>query len=546
MIEKNLKLIAENKMLRAQMSNLSMKVKTQEKTINYYEKNKKDASLTLEKNKSKQIPTTSKKVPSKKATITKNQNGLHNQLENALMKINELTGAVNSLITELKEARDENKKQQQLIEKLLLEIERLKTKNKKDSSNSSKPSGTDGFKKVITNRREKSSKKQGGQKGHEFHSLSEEKINELIKKGAHLEVIEVNKNNQNEHMEYKTYKVIDLKINTIIKEYRYYPDEEGNYNLPNDFQKIVYGENIKAITTSLMNQFPNSTDGVKEIIHSFTNDGINLSKGTLINWTNELSTKLMPQIKSIEDNLLSSYYINQDECQIKINGESSNIITSANNLYTRMFISKHKSHEDLETIGFLPKYTGIIVKDATDIYNGFGRGFSQCVSHILRYLKGIYDFINHKGPKLMKVFLIKSESERQSLIDKNITTFSNARYNELITEYENIIKIWKREWKSNGKNPLYDEERCLLSRMEDNDKEQILYFLKDFQIPFTNNQVEADQRPAKIKQKTGKFRSEDGAHNYAIIRSCVNTYKKHKVNVLHAFMNAFNSEPIIV
>ena len=51
------------------------------------------------------------------------------------------------------------------------ELKRLKTQNKKDSSNSNKPSGTNGFKKVITNRREKSNKKQGGQKGHIGSSL---------------------------------------------------------------------------------------------------------------------------------------------------------------------------------------------------------------------------------------------------------------------------------------------------------------------------------------------------------------------------------------
>ena len=49
-------------------------------------------------------------------------------------------------------------------QKLKTEIIRLKNQNKKDSSNSSKPSRTNGFKKVITNRREKSDKKQGGQK----------------------------------------------------------------------------------------------------------------------------------------------------------------------------------------------------------------------------------------------------------------------------------------------------------------------------------------------------------------------------------------------
>lgn len=49
-------------------------------------------------------------------------------------------------------------------QKMKTEIIRLKNQNQKDSSNSNKPSGTNGFKNVITNRREKSDKKQGGQK----------------------------------------------------------------------------------------------------------------------------------------------------------------------------------------------------------------------------------------------------------------------------------------------------------------------------------------------------------------------------------------------
>ena len=94
-------------------------------------------------------------------------------------------------------------------------------------------------------------------------------------------------------------------------------------------------------------------------------------------------------------------------------------------------------------------------------------------------------------------------------------------------------------------NPSYDDERKLLSRMEESDKEQILYFLKDFKVPATNNQVETDQRNIKIKQKIGKFRSETGAEIYAIIRSCINTYKKHGINVYRALIKTFNNEPVI-
>lgn len=108
-----------------------------------------------------------------------------------------------------------------------------------------------------------------------------------------------------------------------------------------------------------------------------------------------------------------------------------------------------------------------------------------------------------------------------------------------------IIKEWKKEWKADKNNPEYDNERKLLSRMEDDDKEQILYFLKDFKVPATNNQAETDQRNIKIKQKIGKFRSEIGAEIYAIIRSCINTYKKHGINVYRALIKAFNNETVI-
>ena len=359
-------------------------------------------------------------------------------------------------------------------------------------------------------------------------------------------MIDVNKNTNNQNKEYKTVKVIDVEVKTLIKEYHYYPDDDGNYNLPSNIQQISYGENIKAISTMLMNEFPNSTDGVKNIMNSLTNNGISLSKGTLINWNNRLSKDLMPQIKNIEEKLLNAYYSNIDESGIKINGESYNQICASDDKHTRLWILKRKRHEDLETIDFFLKFMGIIIKDGTDIYNGFGRLFSQCLSHVLRYLKGLYDFIDHKGPKKMAEFLSKCIKEREKLKSKEVTKFLEEELIDLNEEYNTIIKKWKKEWMSDDKNHLYEDERKLLSRMEDSDKEQILYFLKDFKVPATNNQAEADQRPTKIRQKIGKFRSEIGAENYTIIRSCISTYKKNSINTLFAIRSAFLGTPIIV
>ncbi len=289
----------------------------------------------------------------------------------------------------------------------------------------------------------------------------------------------------------------------------------------------------------------NSTDATQKIISSLTDDSINISKGTLMNWANEAKEKLMPEIENIEKELLNSYYAHFDESQIKVNGKSFNEVCASNKNYTRMWTMKSKKHEELEKIEFFKLFMGVIVKDATDIYNGFGRAFSQCISHILRYLKGIYDFVDHECPKKMAEFLTKYNDYRDKLIKEGKEKFEDEEYNNILKEYEDIIKLWKKEWMADNDNPHYDDERKLLSRMEDSDKEQILYFLKDFKVPATNNPVELDQRNIKLKQKIGKFRSEAGAEIYAIIRSCINTYKKQKINVYKALIKAFEGEPII-
>lgn len=482
-------------------------------------------------------------------------NDMFKQMEELFLKVDSLTKEVKTQKKEIKRLNEKLTEKDNQIEKLTdenkklkTEVKRLKTQGKKDSSNSNKPSGTNGFKKVITNRREKSNKKQGGQEGHIGNSFGKEKLEKILNKENVIKnpPIEINKNEKNKNLKpYKT-TVIDIKIDVTVTDYLYYPDESGNFNVPQKHRKhIVYGDNLKALAVDLMYESYNSTDATQNIISSITDNSIELSKGTLINWSKEAKEKLEPEIENIEKELLEAYYAHFDESQLKVDGIAFNEICVSNAKHTRMWTMKSKKHEELEKINFFKSFMGVIVKDGTNLYNGFGIAFSQCISHIQRYLKGIYDFINHKGPKEMSKFLTKYNEYRKKLINNGQNKFEDNEYHQILKEYDEIIKEWKKEWMADKNNPLYDDERKLLSRMEDSDKEQILYFLKDFRVPATNNQVETDQRNIKIKQKIGKFRSKVGAEIYAIIRSCINTYKKHSINVYGALIKAFNNETII-
>ena len=61
----------------------------------------------------------------------------------------------------------------------------------------------------------------------------------------------------------------------------------------------------------------------------------------------------------------------------------------------------------------------------------------------------------------------------------------------------------------------------------------VLRFLTDPTVPFTNTLAEQDGRMMKLRQKiSGGFRSEDGAKDFAVIRSVLSTARKRGWNML--------------
>ena len=69
----------------------------------------------------------------------------------------------------------------------------------------------------------------------------------------------------------------------------------------------------------------------------------------------------------------------------------------------------------------------------------------------------------------------------------------------------------------------------MLERLQ-NDEDDVLRFMVNKAVPFTNNQGENDLRMAKVQQKiSGCFRSEHGADMFFGLRSNV------KVTVLYCF-----------
>jgi transposase len=69
-------------------------------------------------------------------------------------------------------------------------------------------------------------------------------------------------------------------------------------------------------------------------------------------------------------------------------------------------------------------------------------------------------------------------------------------------------------------------------------KEGTLRFLSDPDVPFTNNEAEHDLRMMKLRQKiSGEFRSQQGAEDFANLRSLITTARKQGWNIINTLMN---------
>ena len=88
----------------------------------------------------------------------------------------------------------------------------------------------------------------------------------------------------------------------------------------------------------------------------------------------------------------------------------------------------------------------------------------------------------------------------------------------------------------------HSKARNLLERLQLYEQD-VLRFITNPIVPFTNNQGENDIRMTKVHQKIpGCFRSKDGANSFCRVRSYLLTYRKNKVSASQALALLFDGK----
>ena len=425
------------------------------------------------------------------------------------------------------------------IERRDVEISRLKAQIEKDSSNSSKPPGTDGFKQ-IPNSREPSGKKVGGQKGHKGTTLSVPKnLDDLVREGkAKKQVVDLT----NGAKKYVSKWKIDLEMTVVYTEYRY-PCGEGV--MPG----VFYGEEVKALSVVLSNHGLIAEGRLSDIFTEISGGLITVSEATVEKFNYEAAAKV--DIEAIKQDLLNGEVMHTDETPVRcaqlleydaISPETAKNTTfdatirthsSANaTLYT---VNPHKDDEGVVRDGIIPAFFGILAHDHDRKYYKYSEEHAACGAHLSRELKGLHELYNIEwADKFRKFYTGLNDYKRKTdACEPNKLAEFEQTYDELLAEGDAVLSGMRP--KSFG----YDELRPVLKRLRDY-KDAYLLFIRDYKAPFTNNLAERDLRHCKTKQKvSGCFRSWNGVVCYAHIRSFISTTLKRKQNLFAAVKGLF-------
>lgn len=200
----------------------------------------------------------------------------------------------------------------------------------------------------------------------------------------------------------------------------------------------------------------------------------------------------------------------------------------------------------MEEIGILPKFKGVLCHDHWKAYYRYTCLHALCNAHHLRELEWSATEDSQHWAEKMKTFLIKLNKK----VDASNGALSKGQYYYYAKHYRQILHEGEiecpppKEKRKKGQRGRMkrSKSRNLLERLSKYSND-VLRFMKDPDVPFTNNQGENDLRMTKVQQKiSGCFRSYEGALIFCRIRGYLITCRKHGVDATQALECLFHGE----
>jgi transposase len=460
--------------------------------------------------------------------------------------------AVTAVIESLLE---ENSQLRKIVEAHEKRIMALEERLKKNSHNSDKPPSSDGLKRPTKSSRPKSSRKSGGQKGHNGNTLK------MVDKPDNIEHHSIEECSHCHHplanseiMGYKKRQVFDIPLlKLVVTEHRAAVKKCSNCGTINTaafpaeaVQAVQYGPRIKSFSVYLMQYQLLPSQRTTELLEDILSHPI--SEGTLYNWNQAAYYVLEHTEAEIKKQLLYSPINHFDEIGIFTQNKLKWLHVTSNSRLTYYAVHSKRGRAAMDAINILPQYQGKAVHDFWNSYFKYECEHAICNAHLLRELTALSESFNHNWPsQIMKLLLtIKKQVEQRPANENSLDPLTlqqfEKRYDRLVGEGLRLHPVRERNNQKRGR-PKQTKATNLLIRLKEY-RSNVLAFMYDFRIPFTNNLAERDLRMMKVKQKiSGTFRSPEGTSFFCRIRGFISTVKKNNLNVLDSISQTFLDSP---
>jgi len=443
-------------------------------------------------------------------------------------KIKELEEQVLKMQIMLDAEKEKYKDKVRELYQVKTELEDEKGKNLKltaqinrDYENSSKPSSLKPNHKKITNNREKTGKKPGGQVGHKGHSR---------KKHVPTNQIEIPAPDKYSNSpDYKltgkviTKQLVDIHVEIIVDEYstpefrNVHTGQRVHAEFPEGLvNEVNYSGNIKAIAFLLNNRCNVSIGNVSEFLSELTDGELKISTGMISGLSKEFSLKTEAEQKKAFANILLSPVIYTDFTSARVNGKNMNVMVCANESTILYFAREHKGHEGVKGTP-VEVFQGSLVHDHDRTFYNYGSAHQECLEHVSRYLKNSMDNEpNLQWNRRMRE-LIGEMIHFWNCLDpddvRNPDQIEPGKVNDFETKFDEILRLAKDEYEYEPPTKYYREGFNLHKKLFDY-RDNHLLFLHDRRIEPTNNLSERLLRIFKRKQhQVMVFRSWGGLDN---------------------------------
>ena len=133
--------------------------------------------------------------------------------------------------------------------------------------------------------------------------------------------------------------------------------------------------------------------------------------------------------------------------------------------------------------------------------------------------------------------------KRNIIIEQGIISFSTDEIDKITNKVRSILEDGYKEYIGDLGHYYESDERALLNRIEEFE-ENYFEWIKDFDIPTTNNLSERSLRFAKTKDKiSGQFESVEYARYFADIRTYLGTCASNGINEFTALLRLTQGNP---